>query len=175
MSATPILLVLALRFGLISLFAVGGGTSSIVPLIRDTTVHELGWLDDRHFSELLAIAQASPGPNFMLVPLIGWHVAGIAGACVSLAAFLALPVTIAYVVGRLLRRHENETIVTLRSAFRPVTAGMWVASGLVIAHATDRSVVDVAITAAVALIALRIELNPIWWCLGSGAVGALTA
>jgi chromate transporter len=175
MSGSHELATLALRFAVISLFAIGGGTSTVVPLIRDVSVHELGWLDNRAFTELLAIAQASPGPNFMLVPLIGWHVAGIAGACVSLAAFLAFPVTLAFVVGRILHRHENAVLARLRRAFRPVTAGFWIASGIVIARAADTGVVPAAITAAVALIALRLELNPMWWCLGAGAVGALLA
>jgi hypothetical protein len=71
------LLALVTRFALISLFAIGGGTSSIIPLIHDVAVRELHWVDDRAFTELLAIAQAAPGPNYMLIPLIGWHVAGI--------------------------------------------------------------------------------------------------
>jgi chromate transporter len=173
MSGAHELTTLALRFALISFFAIGGGTSTVVPLIRDVTVHELGWLDNRGFTELLAIAQASPGPNFMLVPLIGWHVAGIPGACVALTAFLAFPVALAFVVGRILHRHDNAVLARLRRAFRPATAGFWIASGIVIARAADTSVVPVGVTVAVAVIALRVEINPMWWCLGAGVVGAL--
>lgn len=111
----------------------------------------------------------------MLIPLIGWHVAGIPGAAFSLAAFLALPVTIAFVAGRLLHRHDNATTAMIRRAFRPVTAGMWVSSGIIIARTADKATADVAITALVVLLALRIELNPLWWCLGAGVLGALLA
>lgn len=50
---------LVLRFGVISLFAIGGGTSSIIPLIHDVAVRQMHWVDDRAFTELLAIAQAA--------------------------------------------------------------------------------------------------------------------
>jgi chromate transporter len=166
---------LMLRFAVISLFAIGGGTSSIIPLIHDVAVRQMQWVDDRAFTELLAIAQAAPGPNYMLIPLIGWHVSGIPGAVCSLTAFLALPVTIAFVVGRLLHRHDNATMAMVRRAFRPVTAGMWVSSGIIIARTADKAVADVAITALVVVLALRVELNPLWWCLGAGVMGALLA
>ncbi len=169
------LLTLAVRWAIISLFAIGGGTSSIIPLIHDVAVRELHWVDDRAFTELLAIAQAAPGPNYMLIPLIGWHVAGIPGAALSLVAFLIFPVTIAFIAGRLLHRHDNPTMAMVRRAFRPVTAGMWVSSGIVIARTADKSLVDVAITVAVVVLALRIELSPLWWCLGAGVLGALLA
>jgi chromate transporter len=169
------LLPLMLRFSLISLFAIGGGTSSIIPLIHAETVLRMHWLDDRSFAEFLAVAQATPGPNFMLIPLIGWHVAGLPGAFASLLAFLAVPVAISFAVGRLLKRHDNPAMSLLRSAFRPVTAGMWMASGLVIARTADHTLATVGITALVAVLGLRIELNPLWWCLGAGALAALLA
>jgi chromate transporter len=166
---------LILRFGVISLFAIGGGTSSIIPLLHEETVVHMHWVDDRAFAEFLAIAQATPGPNLLLIPLIAWHVVGVPGAFVALIAFLTLPVTIAFVVGRLLHRHDNETVATVRGAFRPVTAGMWMSSGIVIAHTADKTWVAVAITAMVVAGALFVELNPLWWCLGAGILGALLA
>jgi chromate transporter len=167
------LLPLILRFAVISLFAIGGGTSSIIPLIHDESVRQMHWVDDRAFAELLAIAQATPGPNFMLIPLIAWHVAGWPGAFITLAAFLALPVTIAFVAGRLLNRHDNATVATIRGAFRPVTAGMWMSSGIVIAHTADKSWVALGITALVVVGVLFVEMSPLWWCLGAGVIGAL--
>jgi chromate transporter len=34
----------------------------------------------RQFADMFAIAQVTPGPNVILVTLIGYHVAGLAGA-----------------------------------------------------------------------------------------------
>src|SRR6202789_4051323 len=85
------LFTLAWHFALISFFAVGGGVSMLVPEMHKEFVQQYHWLGDRSFLELLAVAQAAPGPNFLLVPLIGFRVAGWPGACFALFAFLVFP------------------------------------------------------------------------------------
>lgn len=57
------LLTLALRFGTLSFFAVGGGMSVLIPPLHHEVVQQYGWLDDHGFAELLAVSQAAPGPN----------------------------------------------------------------------------------------------------------------
>ena len=166
------LLGLALRLAVLSLFAVGGGVSILIPQMHTEFVTELHWLDDRQFAEVVAVAQASPGPNFLLVPLLGFRMAGLIGALVSIGAFLILPVAISYAAGHVLR-HETEMIVLLRRAFRAVTAGLWIATGIVIARTVDHTVVDVAITAAIVVLSLTVEASPLWWCLGAGVIGAI--
>jgi chromate transporter len=150
---------LAYHCALFSLFAVG----------------DYHWLDERSFAELLAVSQATPGPNFLLIPLIGWRVASWEGAAVGMVSFLTLPVTITYVVGRWLHGRENEWIVRFRRAFRPVTGGLWIASGLVVAIATDRGIVPVAVTIAVVAISLVVDISPFWWCIIAGVAGAAFA
>jgi chromate transporter len=168
-----ILLTLAGRFVVLSLFAVGGGVSILIPQIHQEFVHQYHLLNERTFAELIAVAQASPGPNFLLMPLIGFRVASWPGAFVGLIAFMAVPLVLALTAGRILHDHENETIRMLRRAFRPLTSGMWIASGIVIALAVDRGVTGLAFTIAVAACALFVETNPLWFCLGAGVIGAL--
>ena len=166
-----LLLLLAWHFALLSLFAVGGGVSMLIPQMHQEFVLQYHLLDERTFTELLAISQATPGPNFLLVPLIGFRVASWAGAFVSILAFLVFPVTITFVVGRLLHQHENEWIRRFRRGFRPLTGGLWIAAGLVVAAATDHSLVPVALTIGVAVISFFIDVPPVWWCVGAGIVG----
>jgi chromate transporter len=166
-----VLLLLAWHFALFSLFAVGGGISMLIPQIHQEFVLQYRLLDERSFTELLAVSQATPGPNFLLVPLIGFRVASWAGAFVSIFAFLALPVIITFVVGRLLHQHENAWIRRLRRGFRPLTGGLWLAAGIVVAIATDHSPVPVAVTLGVAVISLFIDIAPVWWCVAAGIVG----
>jgi len=46
------------------------------------------WITAPQFGAMFALAQAAPGPNMMVVTLIGWHVAGWQGVLVtSLATF----------------------------------------------------------------------------------------
>jgi chromate transporter len=170
-----LLLLLARHFALFSLFAVGGGISMLIPQMHQEFVLQYRWLDERSFAELLAVSQATPGPNFLLVPLIGFRVASWPGAAVSMLAFLVFPVTITFFVGRLLHQHENEWIARFRRAFRPVTGGLWIASGLVVAAATDHTLVPVALTAGVAVLSLAVDISPVWWCLAAGVLGAVLA
>jgi chromate transporter len=166
---------MAWHFALISLFAIGGGVSMLIPQIHQEFVLQYHWLDERSFAELLAVSQAAPGPNFLLIPLIGFRVASWAGAGVSIIAFLVFPVTITFFVGRLLHQHENEWIARFRRAFRPITGGLWIASGLVVAAATDHGVIPVAITIGVAAISLASDISPLWWCIAAGIAGAVLA
>jgi chromate transporter len=168
-----LLLGLAWRFAVLSLFAIGAGVSVIIPQMHQEFVSQLHWLDDRSFSELLAISQATPGPNFLFVPLVGWSVAAWPGAIVSLAAFLVLPFVITFVVGRVLNRHENDTIRTVRRSFRPVTGGLWIAAGIVVTLATDRSPLLIAVTALVLIASIAIDISPLWWCVAAAAAGAV--
>lgn len=73
-------------FGLMSLFAVGGANSAI-PEMHRVAVDVHRWMTDKQFADVFAISQLSPGPNVLIVTLIGYSVAGIAGA---LAATLAM-------------------------------------------------------------------------------------
>ena len=175
MSQIGVLLILAWHFMVLSLFAVGGGPSVLLPQMRQEFVLQYHFLTDRSFTELLAVAQASPGPNFLIVPLIGFRAASWPGAIVSMVAFLILPVTIAYFVGRILHQHENEWIVRIRGAFRPVTGGLWIATGVVIATATDHTSAAAGITIGVAILSLIVDISPMWWCVMAGLAGALMA
>ena len=53
---------------------------------------------------LIAIAQLSPGPNVLIVTLIGYAVAGIPGALAATLAMCLPTALLAYYVSRLLTR-----------------------------------------------------------------------
>ncbi len=65
-------------FAGLSLVAVGGANAT-VPEIKHIVVDQHHWMADTSFSYLFAISQAAPGPNVLLVSLVGWRLAGIAG------------------------------------------------------------------------------------------------
>lgn len=79
------LVALALIFGELSLLAFGGG-NTILPEMQRQVVDVQGWMSARDFAALYALAQAAPGPNMMVVPLVGWHVAGLPGLLVASVA-----------------------------------------------------------------------------------------
>src|SRR5580704_714616 len=73
---------LLVTFGVLSFFSVGGAVSA-VPEMHRLAVDTYHWMTDQQFADSFAIAMLSPGPNVLIVTLIGYQVAGIAGALVA--------------------------------------------------------------------------------------------
>ncbi|HVY56963.1 MAG TPA: chromate transporter [Xanthobacteraceae bacterium] len=138
---------LALHFSLLSLLAVGGGLSAL-PEIHRQAVEVSHWIDDRQFTDLVAIAQASPGPNIVIVTLIGHHVAGFIGALVA-TFFMCVPTcALAYAVSRVFDRFKySRWRIAVQSGLVPVSIGLIAASALIVARSADHDWTTVAVTA----------------------------
>jgi chromate transporter len=76
---------LAWFFALMSLFAIGGANSA-VPEIHRFAVDVQHWMTDPQFSDIFGLAQLTPGPNVIVVTLIGYHVAGLTAASAVVVA-----------------------------------------------------------------------------------------
>ena len=107
------LVALALRFTVLSLVAVGGVTS-ILPEVHRVVVDVNHWMTDVQFAQAFAIAQASPGPNMLIVTIIGWHVAGLPGALVATVAMITPCATLSYSVARVWQRFQGAAWLTHR-------------------------------------------------------------
>lgn len=143
-----IALTLLVNFSLISFLAVGGA-NSVVPELHRQAVDLHGWVSDRQFSELFAIAQSSPGPNVVFVTLLGYHVAGLAGALAATVAMTAPTCLLTYAVSRLFDRFKDATWRNiLQAALVSMSIGMMASSALIVARAADRDWATLAITIA---------------------------
>jgi chromate transporter len=158
-------------FGLMSLFAVGGANAAI-PEIQRIAVDVHHWMSAKQFADIYAISQLSPGPNVLIVTLIGYTVAGVVGA---LAATLAMCVPTAvlayYVSGFLARKRAARWPAVVQAALVPLSIGLMGASAVILAQTTDRSVVAGLITAVAAVLAYATRLNPLWMFLVGGIIG----
>ncbi len=76
------LLSLFLKLSAFSMIAFGG-VNALLPELLNLAVNQEQWIDLQTFSDYFAIAQAAPGPNFMTVTLLGWHIYGMIGALVA--------------------------------------------------------------------------------------------
>jgi chromate transporter len=162
---------LAWIFGLMSLFAVGGANSAI-PEMHRVAVDVQHWLSDKQFADVFAISQMSPGPNVLIVTLIGYAVAGIAGALVATLAMCVPTAVLAYCVSRLLTRSSHSRWpAMLQAALVPLSIGLMGASGLILALTSDRTWIAALVTATTAMVASTTRLNPFWLLLAGGCVG----
>ena len=157
-----ILLTLLGYFALMSLFAVGGANGAI-PEMHRLVVETRGWMTDRQFADMFALAQVTPGPNVIIVTLIGYHVAGIAGALVTTLGMCGPACAFALLVGRLWDRFKNARWrIAIQAGLVPVAIGLTAASALVVARAASTSWVSVALTIVAAAVSYRLTLNPLW-------------
>ncbi|HLZ03807.1 MAG TPA: chromate transporter [Bradyrhizobium sp.] len=162
---------LVLTFGLMSLFAVGGANAAI-PEMHRIAVEVNHWITDRQFADLYAISQLSPGPNVLIVTLIGYAVAGFGGALVATLAMCVPTAALAYIVSRWLRRSSTSRWPSvIQTALVPLSIGLMAASAMIVAQAADRTWPAVVLTLAVAALAYTTRLNPLWLLLAGGVLG----
>ncbi|CAN7481779.1 chromate transporter [Trinickia sp. LjRoot230] len=163
------LLALATIFSQLSLLAFGGG-NTILPEMQRQVVQVHQWMSAEQFSSLFALAQAAPGPNMMIVTMIGWHVAGWPGFLVSTVAKFGPSSLVTVATLHAWDRFKDRPwrrYVQLGMA--PVTVGLVASSAALISHASNHTVIQWAITAACATLAYRTRLHPLW-LLGAGAI-----
>lgn len=164
------ILALLWTFGLMSLFAVGGANSAI-PEMQRVAVDVQHWMSDKEFADLFAISQLSPGPNVLIVTLIGYSVAGVAGALVATVAMCGPTAVLAYCVGRLLQRSQHARWpAVIQAALVPLSIGLMAASALILARSSDQSVPAALITMAAAVVAFATRLNPFWMLLAGASL-----
>jgi chromate transporter len=160
---------LAATFALLSVFAIGGA-NAVIPEMHRQAVDIQGWMTGRRFTDLFAIAQAAPGPNIIIVTLIGWEAAGLLGALVATVAMIGPTSVLAYFVGKVWHRfREARWRTVVQNGMTPVTIGLVAASSYVLSRAADTNLVAVALTLVTALVLTRTRLHPFIF-LGAGAV-----
>jgi len=162
---------LAIDFSLLSLITVGG-VITVLPEMHRSVVEVRGWMSGAEFAQLFALAQAAPGPNILVVSLIGWKVSGLAGAAVATAAVCAPSSVLTYAVSQIWQRFRGARWRKLvEEGLVPVTVGLMLAGGYLITLAADHSVAGFAITAVTAAVVLTTRIHPLWLLAGAGLLG----
>lgn len=158
---TQALVDLALLFGQLSLLMFGGGPTILPEMQRQVTeVH--GWLTPREFASLFALAQASPGPNMLVVALIGWRVAGVAGTLVAFGSLCAPSSVLTYVVARLWDRFRGKPWRRIiQVGLAPVTTGLIGAGAGILALATTIDWRTAVLTAVAAGLLTATRIHPL--------------
>ncbi|MGE0415204.1 MAG: chromate transporter [Acetobacteraceae bacterium] len=164
---------LALVFAQLSMLAFGGA-NSIIPEMQRQVVEVHQWMDAREFAALFALAQAAPGPNMMVVSLIGYQVAGVAGAVVTTLAVSAPSSILTWLVsGAWYRFRDAPWRRAVQAGLMPVTAGLIMASAALLVHATaiDWGTIAVAVAAGAAF--LFTKWHPLLILGSAAALGAI--
>lgn len=132
-----ILLTFLRVFAPLSFLTIGGG-QSIIPEIHRQAVEIHGWITQQQFLDLFALSRLTPGPKSLLVTLVGWKAAGLAGAIVaSIAIFLPSAILI-YILATLWKRYEGtRLILAIEAGLIPIAAGMILSASATILQAAE--------------------------------------
>jgi len=168
-----ILLSLFLKLSAFSLVAFGG-VNALLPVLFNLAVHQEHWIDVQTFSDYFAIAQAAPGPNFMTVTLIGWHVYGVLGALLATLA-IAWPSSIMiYFLQRFIMRMKNPlSKQTIQYAAAALAIGLVLSSAFEIALQINHSLAAYILTVGTIAITLLTRWHPLYLIAMGGALGVL--
>jgi chromate transporter len=161
-----------------------GGGSATLYLIRRVAVERYGWITDEEFTRYWGMCQIAPGINILgLVILIGWRVAGTAGALLSLAGLLvpSAAITTALTAAYASIREAPLARAAIAGVI-PATVGLGLLLGYTMVrpllntarregHATTILAAAILLGSAVATLMARTSAVAILW--GAGAVSAL--
>lgn len=128
-----IYLQLFLSFLQIGALSFGGGYASM-PLIEAQIVTSHGWLTMTEFSDLVTIAEMTPGPIAVnAATFVGTKVAGVLGALVATAGCILPACVLVTLIARLYLKYRNLTVLqSVLGSLRPAVVAMIASAGLTI-------------------------------------------
>ena len=163
-------LTLVWTFFKIGIISFGGGWT-VVGIIKREVLAQ-GWLSEQTFSDVVAIAQVTPGPVALnAATLVGFRVSGLFGAIATSLSVVAFPMLALVLIMLLIRRtriDEKKMSDAIKVATVPLIATTLVSLGAAPGLGWHVWV----LAAASCALSLFTKVDPILMILGSGAVGA---
>ena len=121
---------LFLSFIQIGLFSVGGGYAAI-PMIQSQVVETHGWLTMNEFTNLITIAEMTPGPiGINSATFTGLQIAGIPGAIAATFGSIFPSCILVSILARVYCKYkETSAIGNILSSLRPAVVALITAAG----------------------------------------------
>ncbi len=158
---TKHLLSLIAVFAPLSLATIGGG-QTVVADIQRQVVDAHHWMTRNEFLNDFAISRMAPGPGSLLVTLIGWQVAGVAGAIAATISIFGPTTFLIGGVAHLWSRNPGARWQqALERGLRPVAAGMILAAVYVLLRSLEGGWLAQAIAFASTGVLMASRINPL--------------
>lgn len=144
---------------LLSVFSFGGA-NAILPQMHADVVDHQHWVSSEQFARFWALGGLVPGPTLTVGSLIGYAVAGLAGAAVATIALFVPAGLIVYALGSAwdrLREHPWRNRVA--AAIAPVVLGLIWSGCVPLVHGAinDLPTILIAVIAGTLLLATKIN------------------
>ncbi|MCC5896238.1 MAG: chromate transporter [Alkalibacterium sp.] len=161
----------------LSMFTFGGGYV-IVPLMEKKFVNELGWIDEDEMLNLIALGQSAPGPIAVNTSiLIGYRMAGVPGAMVTVLGTILPPLGIMTVLAYIYMAVRDNVLVN------NVLLGMQAGVAAIIVNVVynmamriikQKKIIPVLVMIAALIAGIIFQVNILWLLLVSALIGLAT-
>jgi chromate transporter len=159
-------------FSLLSILAVGGGTA-VLPEMHKLTVTDHHWITDDQFRDIYSLGQIAPGPNMLMIVVIGYHVDGYTGAAIAFGAFFFPCCLLTFVTARIWDyfRHSPWRL-SVQHGMAPIVIGLMTGGVISIARTSliNWTTVFLALLVFVVLYFGK-KINPALLILAGGVLG----
>ena len=161
----------AAHLALLSIVSVGGA-HAMLPDIYRFVVLEHGWLSGQDFAALVALSQAAPGPNVLVSALLGYQFGGLPAAVAAPVAFIVPSSLATYVFAHFDRRGGDAPWKAIGlQGLAPLTVGLVIASGIVLAQGVGAGPAGYGIAAIVAAASAFTRIHPLWFIAAAALAG----
>lgn len=153
-----------------------GGAYTVLPYLREQTVHHYGWMTDPQMIDALALGETTPGPLISIGVFISYIAGDLPGAAVG-CFFLFLPSFLLVLgLGRYIDRVERlphaEAILW---GFSAGTLGLIVALASLLVGSSLPDLFSIGLAAAAFLVVWKLDFDLISVVLAGGLLGLLRA
>ena len=181
-----ILLKLFFAFIQVGLFSVGGGYAAI-PLIQDQIVNVYGLMTMEEFSDLITVAEMTPGPiSINSSTFVGMRLAGVGGVLICTLGCIIPSFCICLALAHFYYKYRTVGgVQTVLAALRPAVVALIASAGLSIlmlglfqtdlfsASISNLRIVELGLFIGSLVLLRKYKTNAIAIILGSGVVGTL--
>ena len=175
-SRNKVLLKLFLSTLYLSAFTFGGGYV-IVSLMKKKFVDECGWIKEEEMLDLIAIAQSAPGPmavNGAIV--VGYKLAGLTGALVSILGTILPPFIIISIVSVCYEAFRANYFVSqmlegMQAGVGAVITCVTYEMGVGIVHGKNRLSITIMLVSFV--LSAFLQINVVYLILAGGFIGLI--
>ncbi len=168
----------------VGLFSFGGGMAAM-PLIQEQVVTKYGWLTMSEFTDLITIAEMTPGPiGVNSATFVGIRIAGLLGAFIATMGCIlpscAIVSLLAWVYGRY---GDQPVLQKLLTGLRPAIVALIASAGLSILKLalwagsvpglTNLNLIGLLLFLGAFFILRKWKANPIYVMMGCGVLGGI--
>lgn len=168
----------------IGAFSIGGGYAAM-PLIQSQVVEKYGWLTMGQFTDLITIAEMTPGPiGVNSATFVGINIAGIPGAIIATMGCIAPSLIIVSLLAFIYYRFKGVSVLqSVLGSLRPAVVALIAGAGLSILQyvvfkdgtfsvsLSNLDFIGIVIFIGAFFVLRRFKWNPILVMLGCGVVG----